>query len=92
MRITITPGCAKNQRYGINTFQIYIKKKEHVSESSIMFASILISNTRLQMSDILLESVLSYTSSNSYEYMHILFSHKNFPGVRKMMSKLSASV
>lgn len=44
------------------------------------------------MSGILLESVLSYTSSNSYEYMHILFSHKNFPGVRKMMSKLSAAI
>ena len=76
----------------LDTFQIDIKKKAHVSGNSIMFDSILISNTRLQMSGILSESVLSYTSSNSYEYMHILFSHKNFPGVRKMMSKLSAAI
>lgn len=41
---------------------------------------------------ILLESVLSYTSYNSYEYMCILFSHNIFPGVKKMMSKLSAPI
>lgn len=35
---------------------------------------------------------LSYTSSNLYEYMYILFSHNIFPGVKKMMSKLSAPV
>lgn len=41
---------------------------------------------------ILLESVLSYTSLNSYEYMRTLFSHKIFPGVKKIMSKLSATI